>query len=78
MIKINFNAIPITLFLLFSLVYPSYSQIGFKTKKLNDKFNAKFVDKTTKVMGVNEYPLFKKKFEMENDQYIFENDTMII
>tara|TARA_B100000029_G_scaffold435182_1_gene449012 strand:- start:1497 stop:2399 length:903 start_codon:yes stop_codon:yes gene_type:complete len=76
MIKINLNVVPITLFLLFSLAYPLYSQIGFKAKKLNDKLNAKFIDKTTKVMGVNEYPLFKKKFEMENDQYIFENDTI--
>lgn len=52
------------------------AQIGFKAKKLGDKLNSKFLDKTSQAIGIDDNFIFRKKFEMENDQYIFENDTI--
>ena len=71
-IKIN-NNILISVLLILFISSPSYSQIVFKSKKLTDKLSGKFVDKATDVMGVDEGIFYRKKFEMENYHYKFQN-----
>jgi len=52
------------------------AQIGFKTKKLGDKMTGKFLDKTSQVIGIDDNLIFRKKFDMENYHYRYENDTI--
>ena len=52
------------------------AQIGFKTKKLGDKMTGKFLDKTSEVIGLDDNYIFRKKFDMENYHYKYENDTI--
>lgn len=52
------------------------AQIGFKAKKLNDKMTGKFLDKTSKVIGIDDNLVFRKKFDLDNYHYRYENDTI--
>lgn len=52
------------------------AQIGFKSKKLGDKMTGKFLDKTSKMIGIDDNLIFRKKFDFENYHYRYENDTI--
>ena len=52
------------------------AQIGFKAKKLNDKMTGKFLDKTSQVIGIDDNLVFRKKFDLDNYHYRYENDTI--